>query len=52
MPEFNARVVVEGVELGTGHGRTKKEAEQQAAREAHDRLLDGTNGARSRGEAS
>jgi ribonuclease-3 len=39
MPEFSARVVIEGEELGWGQGRTKKEAEQHAARQAHDRLL-------------
>ncbi len=38
MPEFAARVLVEGEELGAGRGRTKKEAEQQAARQAHDQL--------------
>ena len=37
-PEFTATVVVEGEELGFGRGRSKKEAEQQAAREAHGRL--------------
>jgi ribonuclease III len=37
-PEFTARVIVEGQELGAGVGRTKKEAEQRAAREAHERL--------------
>jgi ribonuclease III len=52
MPEFNARVVVEGVELGTGQGRTKKEAEQQAAREAHDRLLERASREHAKGEAS
>ena len=29
---------VAGEELGAGSGRTKKEAEQQAAREAYERL--------------
>src|SRR5207249_1420023 len=37
-PEFAARVFVDGVELGSGRGRTKKEAEQQAARKAFGRL--------------
>ena len=33
--EFTATVYVAGEALGTGTGRSKKEAEQQAAREAH-----------------
>jgi ribonuclease-3 len=37
-PEFAALVFVDGNELGSGQGRTKKEAEQQAAREALGRL--------------
>jgi ribonuclease-3 len=37
-PEFAAQVFVDGTELGSGQGRTKKEAEQQAAREAFGRL--------------
>ena len=36
--EFTATVLVAGEELGTGTGRSKKEAEQQAAREAHARI--------------
>ncbi len=36
--EFTATVFVAGEELGTGTGHSKKEAEQQAAREAHARL--------------
>ena len=36
--EFTATVFVAGEELGTGTGRSKKEAEQQAAREAHARI--------------
>jgi ribonuclease-3 len=36
--EFTAVVAVAGEELGTGSGRTKKEAEQHAAREAYERL--------------
>ena len=36
--EFTATVVIGGETLGTGVGRSKKEAEQQAAREAHARL--------------
>jgi ribonuclease III len=31
---FTCAAVIDGVELGTGSGRTKKEAEQEAAREA------------------
>jgi ribonuclease-3 len=37
--EFTASVHVAGRELGRGVGRSKKEAEQRAAREAFDRLL-------------
>jgi ribonuclease-3 len=36
--EFTATVAVAGEELGTGTGRSKKEAEQQAAREAYGRI--------------
>jgi ribonuclease-3 len=36
--EFTATVSVAGERLGTGAGRTKKEAEQRAAHEAYDRL--------------
>src|SRR6266540_5133543 len=36
--EFTATVYVAGRELGQGTGRSKKEAEQRAAREAYDRL--------------
>jgi ribonuclease-3 len=36
--EFTATVVVAGDELGTGSGRTKKEAEQKAARAAYEAL--------------
>ncbi len=36
--EFTATVVIAGETLGTGVGRSKKEAEQQAAREAHTRI--------------
>ncbi|MEO8422385.1 MAG: ribonuclease III [Actinomycetota bacterium] len=38
--EFTATVYVAGEELGTGTGRSKKEAEQQAAREAQSRIAD------------
>jgi ribonuclease-3 len=38
--EFTATVFVAGEALGTGTGRSKKEAEQQAAREAHARIAD------------
>jgi ribonuclease-3 len=36
--EFTATVVIAGETLGSGIGRSKKEAEQQAAREAHARI--------------
>jgi ribonuclease-3 len=36
--EFTATVLLAGKQYGTGRGRSKKEAEQQAAREAFDRL--------------
>jgi ribonuclease III len=36
--EFTATVAVAGEDLGSGGGRSKKEAEQQAAREAFERL--------------
>jgi ribonuclease-3 len=36
--EFTATVYLDGEPYGTGRGRSKKEAEQQAAREAFDRL--------------
>jgi ribonuclease III len=39
--EFTASVFVGGRELGTGTGRSKKEAEQRAAREAFTRLSGG-----------
>jgi ribonuclease-3 len=51
-PRFTARVFVEGQELGFGSGKTKKEAEQQAARQAHQHLATGDGPAGSRGEAS
>ena len=35
---FTARVLLNGDTLGEGSGRTKKEAEQSAAREALERL--------------
>jgi ribonuclease-3 len=38
--EFTATVSVAGQRLGSGTGRTKKEAEQHAAREAFERLSD------------
>jgi ribonuclease-3 len=38
--EFTASVSVAGEQLGTGTGRTKKEAEQHAAHEAFDRLTE------------
>ena len=36
--EFTATVYLAGERMGQGHGRSKKEAEQQAAREAFERL--------------
>jgi ribonuclease-3 len=42
--EFTATAVIAGETLGTGTGRSKKEAEQQAAREAFDRLTARTPG--------
>jgi len=39
--EFTATVLLAGRELGRGLGRSKKEAEQRAAREAYERLLEG-----------
>jgi ribonuclease III len=36
--EFTAAVFLDGQQYGTGQGRSKKEAEQQAARQAFDRL--------------
>ncbi len=38
---FHSQVLVDGQSLGKGRGRTKKEAEQQAAREAYRVLIDG-----------
>jgi ribonuclease-3 len=38
--EFTATAVVAGEPLGTGTGRSKKEAEQQAAREAYARICE------------
>jgi ribonuclease-3 len=38
--EFTATVFLAGEALGTGSGRSKKEAEQQAAREAHARIAE------------
>jgi len=42
--QFTARAVVNGVEYGSGEGRTKKEAEQQAAASAYN-ALDATSDA-------
>src|SRR5207245_2443674 len=39
--EFTATVYLAGREYGRGTGRSKKEAEQRAAREAHARLTEG-----------
>jgi ribonuclease-3 len=52
-PRFTARVIVEGEEMGFGSGRTKKEAEQQAAQQAHEQLAAADpRPTGSRGEAS
>lgn len=48
--EFTATVYIGGEPYGTGEGRSKKEAEQRAAREAHDRLM-GESGRVPAGEA-
>jgi ribonuclease III len=40
--EFTATVFVAGRELGRGTGRSKKEAEQRAAREAYDHISEGS----------
>jgi ribonuclease-3 len=39
---FSATVYLGGEEFGSGVGRSKKEAEQQAAREAFERMSAGT----------
>ena len=43
---FTCAAVVEGEQVGVGAGRTKKEAEQEAAREALERLAAGARGER------
>jgi ribonuclease-3 len=48
--EFTATVYIAGEAYGSGEGRSKKEAEQRAAREAHGRLMSET-GSVSAGEA-
>lgn len=48
--EFTATVYIGGAPYGTGEGRSKKEAEQGAAREAHERLT-AESGRVSAGEA-
>jgi ribonuclease-3 len=50
--EFTATVLLGGEEMGTGIGRSKKEAEQQAAREAYGRISEATDGERGPGGAS
>jgi ribonuclease-3 len=47
--EFTARVLLGGKEWGSGIGRSKKEAEQQAAHEAYVRLTEDAEPARARG---
>jgi ribonuclease-3 len=37
--EFDVEVVVQGIILGKGSGKTKKHAEQEAAKEAYRRLM-------------
>ncbi len=49
--EFTATVVIGGETLGTGVGRSKKEAEQQAAREAHGRIAPAAMGGNGDGTA-
>jgi ribonuclease-3 len=48
--EFTATVYIGGEAYGSGDGRSKKEAEQRAAREAYDRLM-GESGRVPAGEA-
>jgi len=48
--EFTATVFIGGEPYGSGDGRSKKEAEQNAAREAYDRLM-GESGRVAAGEA-
>ena len=48
--EFTATVYLGGEPIGTGIGRSKKEAEQQAAREAYARISDGSPRAGTRGD--
>lgn len=48
--EFTATVLIGGEAYGSGEGRSKKEAEQRAAREAYDRLM-GESGRVPAGEA-
>jgi ribonuclease-3 len=47
--EFTARVFLAGKEWGSGIGRSKKEAEQQAAHEAYVRLTEDAEPARAKG---
>ncbi|MGZ8585143.1 MAG: ribonuclease III [Actinomycetota bacterium] len=47
--EFTARVFLAGKEWGSGTGRSKKEAEQQAAHEAYVRLTEDAEPARAKG---
>jgi ribonuclease III len=46
--EFTATVYLADEQFGTGTGRSKKEAEQRAAREAHERLVERTGAAEER----
>jgi ribonuclease III len=50
--EFTATVYLAGEALGSGSGRSKKEAEQRAAREAHDAISARAGGERGAGGAS
>jgi ribonuclease-3 len=50
--EFTATVLLAGEAMGRGSGRSKKEAEQQAAREAYDAILRRSGGNRGPGGAA
>ena len=50
--EFTATVYLAGEAMGRGSGRSKKEAEQRAAREAHDAISARAGGERGAGGAS
>ena len=50
--EFTATVFLGGEPMGSGTGRSKKEAEQQAAQEAHRRISERLTGDGSREEGA